>query len=49
MINGPLRRSRPALDWIAERYPRPAETLGVGLPFRPGTGGSSLAVLRLAA
>jgi hypothetical protein len=30
-----LRRSRPALDWIAERYPREFESLGVGLPFRP--------------
>jgi hypothetical protein len=29
-----LRRSRPALDWIAARYPRDAESLGVGLPFR---------------
>ena len=30
-----LRRSRPALDWIAARYPREFESLGVGLPFRP--------------
>jgi hypothetical protein len=29
-----LRRSRPALDWIAERYPRDFESCGVGLPFR---------------
>lgn len=31
-----LRRSRSALDWIAERYPRDLESWGVGLPFRPG-------------
>jgi hypothetical protein len=30
-----LRRARPALDWIAERYPREFESRGVGLPFRP--------------
>ncbi|MEZ0090365.1 hypothetical protein [Streptacidiphilus sp. EB129] len=30
-----LRRSRPALDWVAERYPRDQVTDGVGLPFRP--------------
>jgi hypothetical protein len=30
-----LRRSRPALDWIAGRYPRDFASLGVGLPFRP--------------
>lgn len=29
-----LRRSRPALDWIAARYPREFTSLGVGLPFR---------------
>ena len=32
-----LRRSRPALDWIAERYPREFRSLGVGLPFRADT------------
>jgi len=30
-----LRDSRPALDWIAEHYPREFESWGVGLPFRP--------------
>jgi hypothetical protein len=29
-----LRRSRPALDWIAERRPDLDATAGVGLPFR---------------
>ncbi|MEV4252335.1 hypothetical protein AB0J52_04090 [Spirillospora sp. NPDC049652] len=30
-----LARSRPALDWVAERWPRDGMTEGVGLPFRP--------------
>ncbi|WP_042364175.1 hypothetical protein [Streptacidiphilus neutrinimicus] len=30
-----LRRSRPALDWIAERQPEELRTFGVGLPVRP--------------
>ncbi|WP_042434213.1 hypothetical protein [Streptacidiphilus anmyonensis] len=30
-----LRRSRPALDWIADRQPEQLETFGVGLPVRP--------------
>ncbi|WP_052434069.1 hypothetical protein [Streptacidiphilus melanogenes] len=30
-----LRRSRPALDWIADRQPRELHTFGVGLPVRP--------------
>ncbi|HWG25220.1 hypothetical protein [Actinospica sp.] len=34
-VGGMLRDSRPALDWIAERYPRDFESRGVGLPFRP--------------
>ncbi|MCX5442211.1 hypothetical protein [Streptomyces sp. NBC_00063] len=29
-----LRRSRPALDWIAGRHTKEARTLGVGLPYR---------------
>ncbi|WBP86289.1 hypothetical protein [Kitasatospora cathayae] len=29
-----LRRSRPALDWLAERTPRELRTHGVGLPVR---------------
>ncbi len=29
-----LQRSRPALDWVAERRPEAADSLGVGLPFR---------------
>ncbi|MGE6736593.1 hypothetical protein, partial [Streptomyces sp. NPDC059900] len=32
-----LRRSRPALDWLAENSPRQALPLGVGLPWRPDT------------
>ncbi len=28
-----LRRSRPALDWLAARYHRDQTTIGVGLPF----------------
>ncbi|MBR7825145.1 hypothetical protein KDK95_02420 [Actinospica sp. MGRD01-02] len=34
-VSGLLRRSRPALDWIAERYPRDHESWGVGVPFPP--------------
>ncbi|WP_035795108.1 hypothetical protein [Kitasatospora mediocidica] len=30
-----LRRSRPALDWVAERQPRSPRTHGVGLPVPP--------------
>ncbi|MFC1418104.1 hypothetical protein [Streptacidiphilus cavernicola] len=33
-VTGLLRRSRPALDWLAERYHREQATIGVGLPFR---------------
>ncbi|WP_037605031.1 hypothetical protein [Streptacidiphilus rugosus] len=33
-VTGLLRRSRPALDWVAERYERDRRTLGVGLAFR---------------
>jgi hypothetical protein len=29
-----LRRSRPALDWIARRFPRDLTSWGVGLPYR---------------
>ncbi|MEZ0068259.1 hypothetical protein ABIA32_004283 [Streptacidiphilus sp. MAP12-20] len=29
-----LQRSRPALDWLAERYDREQTTVGVGLPFK---------------
>ncbi|MBF9073110.1 hypothetical protein I2501_34355 [Streptacidiphilus sp. NEAU-YB345] len=29
-----LRRSRPGLDWLAERYDRGQPRLGVGIPFR---------------
>ncbi|MEV6104334.1 hypothetical protein AB0M28_06395 [Streptomyces sp. NPDC051940] len=36
-IDGLLRRSRPALDWVAGRRPAPAVTLGVGLPWRQDT------------
>lgn len=32
-----LARSRPALDWVAERWSRGGATEGVGLPFRPDT------------
>lgn len=30
-----LRRSRPALDWIAARYPSSFTSAGIGLPVRP--------------
>ncbi|MEU6676344.1 hypothetical protein [Streptomyces sp. NPDC046925] len=32
-----LRRSRPALDWLAEHRTQQALPLGVGLPWRPDT------------
>ncbi|WP_405754764.1 hypothetical protein OG232_34325 [Streptomyces sp. NBC_01411] len=32
-----LRRSRPALDWLADRHTEQAVPIGVGLPWRPDT------------
>ena len=34
LVGQMLRRSRPALDWIAARWPRDFESCGVGLPFK---------------
>ncbi|MEU6172352.1 hypothetical protein ABZ832_10500 [Streptantibioticus parmotrematis] len=36
-VGAMLRRSRPALDWIARRRSAEADALGVGLPFRQDT------------
>ncbi|WP_392672261.1 hypothetical protein [Streptomyces sp. LN785] len=36
-IDSLLRRSRPALDWLAETRPQQAIPLGIGLPWRQDT------------
>ncbi|MFC7217596.1 hypothetical protein ACFQLX_05315 [Streptomyces polyrhachis] len=36
-IDALLRRSRPALDWLAGHRTEQAEPIGVGLPWRPDT------------